>query len=331
MEKMIEIVMSGGNILIVSHINPDGDAVGSVTAMSGFLSSHGVSSTIILPCEYPSYLSFLDEEGKIIIYGKERKRADALIAEADLIVVLDLNRLDRLERMAKAVKASPARKVLIDHHPQPETDIFEHLVSNVELSSTCEILFWLFRSTGERFPVNIAQSLYVGMITDTNNFSNSVLSSTFRMAAELLDMGVDKEKLQHLVFGDFSEDRMRLMGNMLRDKMVVLPEYRAAYMVLSLEDQRKYNFKDGDSEGFVNMPLNIKDIDVSALFTEKRDHIRVSMRSRSEFSVNEFTKRYFDGGGHEKAAGGTLVISLDKVSGYFEDKIKTYCEDIYHE
>ena len=329
-EKFLEIVGRNSDILIVSHINPDGDAVGSVVAMQSYLEFKGKKAKIVLPGEYPQYLSLLDSNKSIIVYGREADYAESLLREADLIIVLDLNRLDRIDKMQSIVAGSRSIKILIDHHPQPVEEEFDLLISDETVSSTCELLFWLFckceriLSGGGKvshFPLDMAKALYVGVMTDTNNFSNSVSDSTFRMASELLGMGIDKEELQHLVFGGFSEERMRLMGYMLLNKMVILPEYKAGYMILTLEEQRMCRYEEGDSEGFVNLPLGIRGIEISALFTEKRDMVKVSFRSSNEFSVNKFAREFFNGGGHERASGGKLFMKIEEVPAYFEAKL----------
>ena len=329
--KFFEIVSHSSNILIVSHTNPDGDAVGSVVAMQSYLELKGNKAKIVLPGNYPQYLSFLDNDNGIIVYKRGDNYTKCFVSEADLIIVLDLNRLDRIDEMQSAVCCSQAVKVLIDHHPQPEEKDFDLVISDETVSSTCELLFWLFcgcekllsgRDGTPHFPLNLAKSLYVGVMTDTNNFSNSVSESTFRMASELLGMGIDKEELQRLVFGGFSEERMRLMGHMLLNNMVILPEYKAGYMVLTLEEQRENRYEEGDSEGFVNLPLGIRGIEISALFTEKEDMVKVSFRSSNEFSVNKFARKFFNGGGHERASGGKLFMKLEDVPAYFEEKLK---------
>ena len=337
-EEFLEIVERSSGILVISHINPDGDAVGSVVAMKNYLELiRGKRAKIVLPGEYPQYLSFLDNDNSIIIYDRVDSRAEISLKEVDLIIALDINRLDRVDKMQSMVADSQAVKILIDHHPQPEREDFDLIISDELASSTCELLFWLFCKCEElmsgsagtpRFPLNLAKSLYVGMMTDTNNFSNSVSKDTFRMASELLGMGVDKEKLQRLVFGGFSEERMRLMGHMLLNKMVLLPEYRAGYMILTLDEQRICRYEEGDSEGFVNLPLGVRGVEISALFTEKRDMVKVSFRSSNEFSVNRFAREFFNGGGHERASGGKLFMKLEDAPVYFEEKLRESLKNI---
>ena len=231
--------------------------------------------------------------------------------------------------MGSVIGAASAGKVLVDHHPQPDT-IFDLIYSYPELSSTCELVYWIVKGLvqlyGGQLPLAGGVALYTGMMTDTNNFSNSVLPSTFMMAGELMQMGVDKEMVQKMVFGGYSEERMRLMGHMLSVNMKMVPEYNAAVMVLTKEMKEKFSFSDGDSEGFVNLALNIKSVKVSAFFTEGDEFIRVSLRSKDDFSVNRLARESFNGGGHERAAGGRLYIPVAQVEEYFINSLGKFIE-----
>ena len=307
-------------ILILSHVNPDGDAVGSVTALKNYLLSKGVNSTIILPNNYPDYLAFLDKKREIKIFRNERECVIELVDSADLIIAADFNALQRVDELECHILDSKAKKVLIDHHPDPQQGLFDVIISNTEASSTCELIYWLLKAIEKdvnNFGRGTSEPLYVGLMTDTNNFSNSVNPETFSMASDLLSVGVNKDKLQHKVFGGFSQSRMRLMGHLLLNKMVVLDYFGAAFILLSLQEQKEFNYSEGDSEGFVNLPLGIKGVNVSAFFTETKDHIRVSLRSVNDFSVNKFSNLHFNGGGHERASGGKLFMPLDDVKSYF--------------
>ncbi|PKO99187.1 MAG: DHH family phosphoesterase [Bacteroidetes bacterium HGW-Bacteroidetes-8] len=315
------LIDSSRNILIISHTNPDGDAVGSVVAMRNYLQSKGVFSTIVLPNDYPDYLEFLDDREKILIYKKDPQKIINLADSSDLIIALDFNQLQRVDELEAHILDSGAKRVLIDHHPSPDCDNFNLIISNTDVSSTCELLYWLILTLEEevsKIDTSVATPLYVGMMTDTNNFSNSVNSATFKMASDILSTGVDKESLQHKVFGGFSQKRMRLMGHILLNKMVIIEKFGAGYITISKEEQKLYDFSEGDAEGFVNLPLNIKEVNISALFTERDGQIRVSLRSVDDFSVNKFSRLHFNGGGHERAAGGKLFINFDEVGSFFE-------------
>lgn len=332
-KQFFERVKNSSRILLISHSNPDGDAIGSVTGLRNYLKNNGIDCEIAVPNSYPEYLAFLDEPKKIKIFCDNPEETIDVADKADLIIALDFNQLSRVDELEKHVLDSNAFKILIDHHPMPDVDSFDLIISNPEVSSTAELLFWILmtlevENSGKAMhncngviSADVARSLYVGMMTDTNNFSNSVNSATFLMASILMESGVDKDMLQHLVFGGFSELRMRLLGHMLLNKMVIVGSYGAGYISLSEEEQIKYGFSEGDSEGFVNLPLSIKGINISALFTQKEDHIRVSLRSTNDFSVNRLSRLHFNGGGHERAAGGKLYIPFDEVPAYFEKSL----------
>ena len=335
-EQLEALLSEARRIVLIGHFNPDGDAVGSVTAAWHYLKSRGLESRIILPSPFPESMAFLEpEQEKILICEKDPEEARRLMAGADLLICLDLNRLARTEYLEEAILTSPAKKVLIDHHIAAELDRFDLSFSTIAVSSTCELLYQILLSMPDiagdpgRIPLRCAESLYVGMMTDTNNFSNSVFPGTFEMASKLIARGVNKDGLQEKVLNCYSISRTRLMGHMIKDKMVILPKHRAAYMLLSEKEKQRYHFQPGDSEGFVNLPLAIESVQISALFTESRDgqYIRVSLRSKSPVNVNRLAVRFFNGGGHRNASGGRLYLPLDQVPAYFEQALDEYPDE----
>lgn len=332
-ELFFKRIKNSVNILIVTHTNPDGDAIGSVTAMGRFLSNLGKSYSIWTPNRYPDYLSFMDPLLEIKTYEKDKDLLPLIIQKTDLIICMDFNQLKRVDDLELFIKNSKAYKILVDHHPEPESENFDLVFSDSAVSSTCECFYWVLDSVIEIHPEyssffdkSVANSLYAGLMTDTNNFANSVRPYTFIVAAHLIEKGVDKENMQHKIFGVFSEERMRLLGHALLNKMRVLPELEAAYIVLTKEELDYYKFREGDSEGFVNMPLNINNINISALFTESDEYVRVSLRSVNDFSVNKLSRAFFNGAGHERAAGGRLYMPIEEVGRFFEDKLKLFIE-----
>ncbi len=323
-------------ISIIGHHNPDGDTVGSICAMYHFLKKIGIDSTLFLPNEMPATLSFLDKNKILNFYHRDPEKYDEIIKGSKLIICLDYNKIARTEMMAQVIRESKAYKVLIDHHPNPATEEFDLVLSDTTRSSTCEFLYWILKKTSyisndiSHFSYETLEALATGMITDTNNFNNSVTPSTFKMSSELLTFGIDLEKINKIVFNSFSERRMRLMGRLMADEMVILEDIKAAYQILTLKTQQEYNYEIGDSEGFVNHPLSIRGVSISAFFTETPDRIRVSFRTDGFISVNEFSSLYFNGGGHEKAAGGTLYIPISEVASYFEKSLREYIEKKAH-
>ena len=336
--RLEAILEEAHDIALVGHFNPDGDALGSVTAAYHYLKARGKKPRMIIPSPYPENMSFLepdDPQDRMLICESNLEEARRVVAAADAIICLDLNRLARTEYLEDDILSARGKKILIDHHIPAELDRFDTALSDTGVSSTCELLFRILLSMPDiagdtaRLGLRCAESLYVGMMTDTNNFANSVFPGTFDMAARLIAIGVDKDDLQDKVLNCYSVSRTRLLGHVVKDKMKVLPRFKAAYILLSNKEKDRYHFKPGDSEGFVNLPLAIACVQVSAFFTESLDgkYIRVSLRSKGRIDVNRFAIRFFNGGGHRNAAGGRLYMSLDDVPAYFEQALAAWPEE----
>ena len=247
-----------------------------------------------------------------------------LIEEADLIIMLDFNQSKRLGEAEELVIASHAKKVVFDHHLDPG-NFADLIISEPSKCSTSELVHELVCEMNRIQFMNrpYAEALYVGIITDTGNFEHGSYSSrTFRIVADLLDSGIEKEKILNLIYNDFSSDRIRLQGYALNKRMVVIPEYKTTYIFLTKDDLKEYNYVKGDTEGFVNLPLSIKGIYFSALFVEKDNFIKLSFRSKGHFPSNEFAAQYFSGGGHLNASGGEYPDTLDNAIGYFLNVLK---------
>lgn len=329
-EEFSSLLAESKRIVLIGHINPDGDCIGSIIGLMCFLKEAGLAVEVVIPNNYPDFLSFLVNSEKIIVAKYDPAGAEKSIEAADLIICMDFNALSRIDNLGKLVELSNSKRVLIDHHPQPK-GIFDMIFSDPSLSSASELTYWMIKELSGYFNLPIPErsrvALYTGMMTDTNNFANSVVASTFKMASELLEAGVDKEFIQRNVFSGFSEARMRLMGYMLYENMKIIPELHASVMIITKEIKDKFKFSEGDSEGFVNLGLNIKEVSVAALFTESEDFVRVSLRSKGNFSVNALSRAYFNGGGHERAAGGRVKISINDIGDYFEQSLKKFIEE----
>ena len=332
MEKIknfVSLLADKEHVVIISHVNPDGDAIGAATGMKKFLEANGKGVQVVVPNKYPQFLDFLDPDGKILAYKDDMERAEAVLLSADMIICMDFNSLKRIDDLGMLVERSKAPKILIDHHLQPE-DSFDIIFSDPAASSTCEVAYYLIKgmreADGSLSPVNLDSgiSFYTGLMTDTNNFANSVRPQTFRMACELLELGIDKEDVQFKVYSGFREERMRMMGYMLYENMKIFPDQKAGFMLITKELKEKFKFNDGDSEGFVNLALNISGVEVSALFTEADGYVKVSLRSKGDFSVNSMSRAFFNGGGHQRAAGGKIYIPVDEVEEYFLTSLEKY-------
>jgi phosphoesterase RecJ-like protein len=314
------------HILITTHYNPDGDAVGSSLAFYNYLILKGFNVNLIIPNDIPQFLHWMPGLDKALIYFHNKKKCDLLIAEADLIFCLDYNSISRVNLFQKQLEEATGKKVLIDHHPDPE-DQFDHQLSVIKVSSTAELIYDFICAFDDQNLINvqIGSNIYVGMMTDTGSFSYaSNYPETLEIVADLIRKGVDTEKVHRLVYDTYSENRMRLLGYCLSDKLVVLNEFCTAYISLTKDDLAKFSFQPGDTEGVVNYALSIKNISFAALFTEKNGCIRISFRSKSDFSVNDFAKKHYEGGGHRNAAGGDSCFSMEETLKRFEEFLPQY-------
>ncbi|MDR3286142.1 MAG: bifunctional oligoribonuclease/PAP phosphatase NrnA [Prevotellaceae bacterium] len=310
---------------IIIHTNPDGDAIGSSVALSHILKKLKISSTVIVSNNFPDFLKWIADSEKIIVYTEKKSVARAAIKEADIIFCLDFNALDRIDVLEKIVKETTAPRILIDHHVAPK-DEFDLKFSYYPISSTSELVYRIgVKLLGTKiFPKKTAEALFCGMMTDSGTFSHSSsYPDFFKIIANLLECGVDKEKITHLIYDNFSENRMKLLGYAL-SKMIVLPQYHTAYILLSRNDLKQFDFKIGDSEGFVNYPLSIKGVVLSLLLVEKEDHLKMSLRSQGNFDVNKLARKYFNGGGHKNAAGGKMFCKPEECGNEIEKILEKY-------
>jgi phosphoesterase RecJ-like protein len=318
-KELAKLFAGSDNILLISHINPDGDAIGAQLALFYYLLSTGKTADMIAPNNLQEFLKWMDGADKINVFIRQRERCKELIERADLIVMLDFNQSNRLGEAEQLVLASKAKRVVIDHHLNPD-NYSDLLISDPSACSTSEIIYRIVTElNGSPFIYRpYAEALYVGIITDTGNFDHGSYSGdTFRIVADLLETGIDKGKIQNLVYNNFSSDRMRLMGYALNQKMVIIPEFQTAYISLSKNDLKTYHYVKGDTEGFVNMPLSINGIVFSVFFVEKDGFVKLSFRSKGTFPVNEFASRFFYGGGHLNASGGEYPDTLENTVSYF--------------
>ena len=306
-------------ISIVTHMKPDGDAMGSSMAMYHFLKSAGKSPKVILNDPYPAYLSFLvsgEASEDICIFADNPEKASEEITGSDLIICLDFNAFHRTDRLAKPLAEARGKKVLIDHHLNPAGELFDLSFSETETSSASELLYHILMATdriaddARKLGRECMEALLTGMTTDTNNFANSVYPSTLRMASSLLEAGTDRDAILNRLYNQFSENRLRMMGHMMKDLLTITPD-GVAYIVLDRKTMNQYDIAEGDTEGFVNMPLSIAQVRMSILIKEDEERVRVSIRSKKGTSANMCAKRFFNGGGHENAAGGRLYIPAD--------------------
>jgi len=309
-------------IVIVSHVSPDGDAIGSSLGLYHFLSSQDKTVHVIVPNAFPDFLRWMPGAKDIIQYNRYKEFADKLIQEADVICCLDFNVLSRIDEMEEAVRTSPARKMLVDHHLCPG-DFARIIISHPDISSTAELVFRLICQLGNFSDISKegAECIYTGMMTDTGGFIyNSNNREIYLIIGELLSKGIDKDEIYRNVYNNNSEGRLRLQGYVLYEKMQLYPQFKSALISLSREEQKRFQYAKGDTEGLVNIPLSIKDICFSAFLREdtEKDMIKISLRSVGTFPCNQVATKYFNGGGHLNASGGEFYGTLDEAIELFK-------------
>ena len=318
-------------IVIVSHVSPDGDAIGSSLGLWHFLNSQDKNVHVIVPNAFPDFLKWMPGAKEVIQYNRYKEFADKLIMEADVICCLDFNVLSRIDEMEEIVRVSPGRKMIVDHHLYPG-DFARIVISHPQISSTSELVFRLICQLGNFSDITkeAAECIYTGMMTDTGGFTyNSNDREIYLIIGELLSKGIDKDEIYRNVFNTHSEGRLRLMGYVLYEKMQVFPQFNAALITLTREEQKKFQYKKGDTEGFVNMPLSMKGICFSVFLREdtEKDMIKVSLRSVGTFPCNEVAAEFFNGGGHLNASGGEFYGPLEDAIALFKQALVKY-EDL---
>lgn len=304
----------GVKTVIIPHISPDGDAVGSCSALSEALSLRGIRFDI-LTCDYiPEYLRFLKNIPNAVSYQDKPEVCKRLIAEADIIFMLDHNTVKREGDLEPWVNESPADRVIIDHHPEPDPQ--QIVISDVRVSSTCELLYGVItRMWGSEIVTpDMANALYTGINTDTGGLNhNSSRPETYRIIARLLEMGLDKAYVHERIYQMNSLSRLRLTGNVLLNKLQVSDRFPVAIMPITAEELERFHYKDGDLEGLVNIPLSVRNVCVSIQITERKEKVKLSFRSKGNIPVNEWAKKWFNGGGHLNAAGGQMEHPIEEV------------------
>ena len=318
-------------IVIITHKNPDADAMGSSLGLYNFLFKKSHLVTVITPTSYPKELHWMPGNDKVIDFKAEPKRAEEKIKTAEIIFFLDLNALSRIDGLAELTKNSSSVKVLLDHHLDPE-NIAKYVWSDTTACSTAQIIYESIEAFGEinLIDKNIANCLYAGIMTDTGSFRfNSTTAKTHRIVAALIDHGAENAKVHQLLFDNSSVDRLRLLGYCLNEKMQVMKEFNTAFISLSDQEKEKFNHQNGDTEGVVNYALGIAGINFAAFFSENKGEIRISFRSKGDFPANLFSKKYFSGGGHKNAAGGISYLSLSETVEKFKKLLPEYKDELF--
>lgn len=336
LHTLTTLIEESQNIVICSHYSPDGDAVGSCLGWQSFLYKLGKRPTVVLPNAYPDFLHWLPGHQFITLFSEAPQAAQRLLNEADLIFCLDFGQPHRIHDMMPAVFNTAAKKVVIDHHEGVEAAAFDCVISHPKQSSTCEIIFRLIYQMGgyEELSTAGATALYTGLMTDTGNFAYaSNRSEIFVMLALLVEKGIERDKIYRQVFYSWSEHRLRLWNYVLDNNLRFYENHRAAVFTLSREEMKAHKYLRGDSEGLVNEPLKVKGMRLSISLREdtEKNVIRVSLRSTNGFHCREMAERYFNGGGHDDAAGGQLPFPLSAALTTAEEAIAAYAEQLQQE
>jgi phosphoesterase RecJ-like protein len=317
-------------MVLVSHKNPDGDTIGSTLAMMHYLRKKGHQAVPVVPNEFPAYYNWLPGAGEFIVFDKDAKRVRQELADADLVICLDFNNLDRTGNLAPDLVKFPGKKILIDHHLEP-SDEFDFLFSVTHVSSAGELVYEWIEALGDKALLGKeeALALYTSIMTDTGSFSfNCNYSRTYYIVAELIALGVDAAKVHKLVYDTYTENRLRLLGFALSNRLLVWEELHTAVIYLTKADLKKYNYQVGDTEGLVNYGLSMEKINLAVLLTEKDNQIRISFRSKGDFSVNRLARDFFAGGGHKNASGGTSRIGMENTLAKLKEVLQNFKEEL---
>lgn len=322
-----ELLKTGKRIVLVPHKNPDGDAIGSCLGLQRFLDARNHITHLISPNDFPEFLKWMPGAESVINFDKKRKEAEDIIASADLIFTLDFNALNRAGDMEEVLEKATASFIMVDHHQSPH-EYARITYSDAGMSSTCEMVYHLIDGLGAASAIDaeIATCLYTGILTDTGSFKYpGTTPATMRVAAELMERGAQHTQIHRHIYDTNRVERLQLLGCALQN-LVILRPYRTAYITLTQEELNRHNFQKGDTEGFVNYALSLKDVVLAAIFIENKEEgiVKISFRSQGDFSVNDLARSHFNGGGHINAAGGRSNDSLKGTTDRFESILPLY-------
>lgn len=324
-QQLAALLDAPKRIAIVSHFNPDGDAMGSSLGLGRVLQNLGHTVQVVMPNTPPPNLHWMPGHGDVLTFDKKPEETVAAIAAADLLFCLDFNRSDRVAGLEEALKAAPV-KVMIDHHQEPDT-FAQVTFSDIRACATCQMVYDVVVALGhaEHIDHDAAACLYAGLVTDSGSFRyRSTTAHTMRVGAALIDRGVEVDTVQNAIMDGSSAGRLKLLGFMLSERLEVIPELDTALIWLSKEDLKRFNFQPGDTEGFVNYGLSVRGVRLAAFFVERADVVKVSLRSKATMPVDRFLKEHFNGGGHANAAGGQTTENLEAAIGRFRELLPAH-------
>jgi phosphoesterase RecJ-like protein len=326
-EQFYPILNQPFKAVITAHQKPDGDAMGSTLGLYHFLKQLGHEVTVISPTNWAQFLDWMPGVEQVIDFEANKNEASEIVAAADYVFCLDFNILHRTKHLEPIIRDSKALKILIDHHQQPDTPSFAYGISDVKMSSTCEMIYDFIVQSGHSNLINIdiATCLYTGLMTDTGSFRfPSTTASVHKIVAHLKELGLQHAKIHENIYDNSTEGRLKFMGNAFLNRMTVLPEFKTAVMAIPKSDIYKFELKTGDTEGLVNYLLSIEGIKFAAILIDREEERKWSFRSKGNFDVNIFARTHFEGGGHANAAGGRSSKSLDETFNDFKNIIENY-------
>jgi phosphoesterase RecJ-like protein len=319
-------------IVVTMHQKPDGDAMGSTLGLFHFLKQLGHEVVVISPTNWAAFLNWMPGCKEVMDYEKNSATANQLINAADWIFCLDFNTLGRTKNMEQVLMTSPAQKILIDHHQEPQVAVFAYGVSDTGKSSTAEMVYDFIVGSGHPDLINseVAECIYTGVMTDSGSFRfPSTSANVHKLVAFLKDKGLEHSKVHEAIYDNFSENRLRFIGNVLLNRMEIFYEYNTALITIPAADLLKYDVKTGDTEGLVNYPLSIEGIKLAAIIIDRGEERKCSFRSKGDFDVNTFGRTYFGGGGHFNAAGGQTTLPLEQAAAHFIEAMKENKDNLY--
>lgn len=331
LDAIRDLIQTPRNVLITTHQNPDADAIGSSLGLAGYLLKKGHRVTVITPTDYPDNLKWMAGNENVVAFDEKNRLSIAQsVADADVIFCLDFSALNRVREMEPMIRQSRARKVLIDHHLEPEA-FADASFWDGRAAATAELIFRLIDQLGDKdlIDVPMAECLYAGLMTDTGSFRHaSTTGDVHRVAAELLDVGVEPSPIHRRIYDNISLEKLRFLGYVLNEKLVVLPEYKAAYITITADELQRFRSKVGDTEGMVNYALAVEGVVMGILLIDRGDEIKLSFRSVGDFSVRELASTHFSGGGHKNASGGRTTLSLEQTVQKLLDLLPRYQEQL---
>lgn len=317
------------NVAILSHRNPDGDAIGSSLAMQHYLAQYGHTTHVIFPSEFPVEFEALPGAEEVLIWDIHTEECKHVLAKKNLFIFLDFNAYNRIDRLGDYVKDLPGSRIMIDHHLYPDP-IADFIFSDTAASSTCEMVYQFIVGMGDHMKITpmVGKCIYTGLVTDTGSFRYATNPNVYRIAADLVERGTDDTAVQDMIFNSQTEKNLRLLGHCLSNRMEFYPEYRTALIWLSKKDYEQFNIQRGDTEGIVNYLLSVRDVKLAAFIHNQPTVVKLSLRSKGDLDVQEICKKHFNGGGHKNASGAYSHESLKATIDKFKNLLPEYKEQL---